>query len=108
MSMLEYDDLHDKVMFWAHSKGIIQNSDAKSQTLKMVEEAGELCGAVLKKDQHKIIDGLGDVLVTLIILSHFVGEDLLECLDVVHKEISRRTGKMDNGIFVKDSTQANA
>lgn len=98
----EFDDLHDKVMFWADSVGILDNSDPRAQSMKMVEEVGELVGAILKNDRDKIVDGIGDVMVTIIILSHFLKEDLLTCLSIAHQEISSRTGMMEGGVFIKD------
>lgn len=48
-------------------------------------------------------DGIGDVVVTLIILAQQNGLTLEECLDMAYGEIKGRTGKMVDGVFVKSS-----
>jgi NTP pyrophosphatase (non-canonical NTP hydrolase) len=68
----------------------------------MVSEVGELCNALIANDQEKIIDGFGDVLITLIMLSEKLDLDLLECLDFSYKEIEKRKGKTVNGNFMKE------
>ena len=47
--------------------------------------------------------GIGDVVVTLIILAMQNDMDLYECLNFAYDEIKGRTGKMVNGVFVKSS-----
>lgn len=44
----------------------------------------------------------GDQLVTLIIGAHMNGLNLIDCLESAYNVISKRTGKMINGQFVKD------
>ena len=48
----------DLIRNWAETRGLYNNGDPKTQTLKLMEEAGEICRAVLKKDESEIIDGL--------------------------------------------------
>ena len=45
---------------------------------------------------------MGDILVTLIILSKQLDIDLVECLDMAYKKIKKRKGKTINGTFVKE------
>ena len=101
--MIKFEQLNEDVIKWAYDKGIVANSDAKSQLLKTVSEVGELADAVNKDNMEEIIDALGDVLVTLIILAEFEGLDLTLCLKCAYDVISKRTGKMQNGVFVKDA-----
>lgn len=49
------------------------------------------------------IDGIGDTIVTLILLAHMLGTDIERCLQAAYDVISKRTGHMKGGIFVKDS-----
>jgi len=42
------------------------------------------------------------MLVTIIILAKMVGLDSNKCLDSAYNVIKGRTGKMVNGLFVKD------
>jgi len=67
-----------------------------------MEEVGETAAALLKNDKHEIKDGIGDILVTIIILSHQLGYKPEECLEQAWKEIENRTGKTVDGVFVKD------
>jgi NTP pyrophosphatase (non-canonical NTP hydrolase) len=91
------------VLRWAEARRILRYTSSTSQLLKTMSELGELADAILKKDTHKIRDGIGDVLVTLIIVAELEGMHLLECLDHAYDEIKDRTGMLNaNGVFVKD------
>ena len=92
----------DKIRLWAEDRGLYQKGDTKTQTLKLIEEAGEICRAVLKKDESQIIDGIGDCVVVLTNLAHLAGTSIEECIDSAYNEIKDRTGKMSNGTFKKD------
>lgn len=97
-----YRILELDVIRWAEARGIIGNSDSKSQCLKFASEAGELCDAVNKGNREETIDAIGDVMVTLIILAAQLDLDVVRCLDSAYDVISTRTGSMRNGVFVKD------
>jgi NTP pyrophosphatase (non-canonical NTP hydrolase) len=92
----------DKIRNWAEERGLYNAGDPKTQTLKLMEEAGEICRAVLKKDEPEIIDGIGDCVVVLTNLAHLCDTSIEECIDKAYNEIKNRTGKMDNGTFKKD------
>ena len=92
----------DKIRLWAEDRGLYHKGDPKTQTLKLMEEAGEICRAVLKKDESQIIDGIGDCVVVLTNLAHLAGTSIEECIDAAYEEIKDRTGKMSNGTFKKD------
>ena len=72
-----------------------------------MEEVGETASAVLKGDHAKVIDGIGDSFVTLIVLSKQLGLEPLYCLEVAWNEIKDRKGKMVDGTFVKESNVTN-
>ena len=59
----------DLIRRWAHERGLYDKGDVKTQTLKLLEEVGEICRAVLKEDQEQVIDGIGDCVVVLTNLS---------------------------------------
>lgn len=101
--MSAFDTLNAQVIGWAEDKGILDKSDPKSQCLKSVSEMGELADAILAKDEAEIIDALGDVMVTLIILAELNNLNIVDCLASAYTTISTRTGSMHNGAFVKDS-----
>jgi NTP pyrophosphatase (non-canonical NTP hydrolase) len=98
------DNLELAVVEWAHDKGIFDNSDPIAQISKMKEEVEELDEELTFIDKSLIrIEGeLGDVLVTVIIQAHFHGLSLADCLQQAHDKISKRKGKLVDGVFVKE------
>ncbi|EGW0195522.1 DUF1642 domain-containing protein [Enterococcus faecium] len=96
------DELITKVEQWAKDKGLDQAQSSK-QMLKTVEEVGEVAAALARKEKDALRDGIGDVVVTLIILAMQNDMDLYECLNQAYNEIKGRTGKMVDGVFVKSS-----
>ena len=92
----------DLIRIWAEERGLYNQGDPKTQTLKLMEEAGEICRAVLKKDEPEIIDGIGDCVVVLTNLAHLCDTSIENCIEAAYNEIKDRKGKMDNGTFKKD------
>ncbi len=92
----------DLIRDWAKERGLYDKGDTKTQTLKLLEEAGEICRAVLKQDKDQIIDGIGDCVVVLTNLAHLCNTSIEECIAAAYDEIKDRTGKMSNGTFKKD------
>ena len=92
----------DLIREWAEQRGLYNEGDPKTQTLKLMEEAGEICRAVLKKDEPEIIDGIGDCVVVLTNLAHLCDISIEECIEAAYNEIKGRSGKMVNGTFKKD------
>ena len=41
----------DLIREWADERGLYENGDTKTQALKLVEEVGETCRAILKEDR---------------------------------------------------------
>lgn len=97
------DELVANVTAWAKEKGLLERENAPKQMLKVMEEVGETASAILKNDHDKIVDGIGDSLVTLIILSKQLGLEPSHCLEVAWNEIKNRKGKMVDGTFIKES-----
>lgn len=97
-------DLIDAVLQWAMDRRIIPNSNAQAQLLKCMSELGELADATLKKDDAEIVDGVGDVLVTLILYSELQGMNIENCLKSAYNEIKDRRGTLTpEGVFCKDA-----
>ena len=92
----------DLIREWAEERGLYLHGDPKTQTLKLMEEAGEICRAVLKDNQDDIIDGIGDCVVVLTNLAELCGVTIEQCIGMAYDEIKNRKGKMDNGTFKKD------
>ena len=92
----------DLIRRWASKRGLYKQGDAKTQALKLVEEVGETCRAILKGNHDSIEDGIGDCVVVLTNLAHLCNTDIEHCIELAYDEIKDRTGKMDNGTFKKD------
>jgi NTP pyrophosphatase (non-canonical NTP hydrolase) len=92
----------DLIREWADERGLYENGDSKTQALKLVEEVGETCRAILKEDYVEITDGIGDCVVVLTNLAELHGVSIEECIDAAYREIKNRTGKMVNGTYKKD------
>ena len=87
---------------WAKEKGIYKSGDPKTQVIKLFEEAGELSKAILKDDDYEFIDAIGDCVVVLTNLAALKSYRIEDCINSAYQVIKNRTGKMNNGTFVKD------
>ena len=92
----------DLIRAWADERGLYEHGDPKTQALKLVEEVGETCRAILKEDYDEVIDGIGDCVVVLTNLAHLCDTTIENCIEAAYNEIKNRKGKMDNGTFKKD------
>jgi NTP pyrophosphatase (non-canonical NTP hydrolase) len=92
----------DLIREWADTRGLYENGDTKTQALKLVEEVGETCRAILKEDYEEITDGIGDCIVVLTNLAELHGVSIEKCIEEAYNEIKNRTGKMENGTYKKD------
>ena len=92
----------DLIRTWANDRGLYDGGDPKTQALKLVEEVGETCRAILKEDAKEMIDGIGDCVVVLTNLAELIGTPIEECIDRAYNEIKGRKGKMANGTYVKN------
>ena len=102
--MKNYNELEALVIAWATQKGIFENGTYKAQAMKTWEETDELITAIENNDRAEVIDALGDILVTIIIQAEMHELSLVDCLESAYNVISKRTGKMVDGQFVKDVT----
>ena len=94
--------LFDLIREWAEERGLYDDGDLKTQALKLTEEVGETCRAILKNNKSEIIDGIGDCVVVLTNLAELMGISIEECTATAYEEIKNRKGKMVNGTFKKD------
>jgi NTP pyrophosphatase (non-canonical NTP hydrolase) len=100
---VNYRELEEKVSQWADDKGILDKGTPIAQSEKTLEEAQEIKDALLSNDRDELVDALGDTLVTLIIQAEMNNLDLLDCLETAYDVISKRSGKMVDGTFIKDN-----
>ena len=96
------NDRFQLIRDWATERDLYSKGDTKTQFCKLMEEAGELGRAVLKDDKEEFVDAIGDMVVVLTNMAHLGGVSIEHCIDSAYKVISKRTGKMINGTFVKD------
>jgi len=97
-------NLISKVIIWASERNLITGSSVKNQTLKLVQEVGELSDSICKGKSP--IDDIGDCMVCLIILAEQSGLTVNACLEHAYNDIKDRKGQMIDGIFVKESDNA--
>ena len=96
------EELNKKIVQWASDKGILKNGTPLAQWHKTAEEVDELHDAIQYGDKAEIIDALGDIYVTILIQAEMQGLKLEDCIQSAYDVISKRTGKMVGGQFVKD------
>ena len=95
--------IFDLIKEWADERGIYDHGNPKTQYLKLMEEAGELSRAILKENEDEQVDAIGDMVVVLTNLAELLGLDIEDCIESAYEVISKRTGKMENGTFVKNN-----
>ncbi len=92
----------ERINKWVIDRNL-HTANPKIQMCKTVEELGELAKAINKNDTEGQMDGIGDVVVTLICISQQLNLDFVECLEYAYNEIKDRKGRMIGGTFVKES-----
>ena len=96
----------DLVRDWGAERNIIgryAKATIYTQFDKFLEESGELDVAITNDKHDEITDGIGDTAVTLILLAELHGVTFEDCLEWAYNEIKNRSGKMEDGQFVKDT-----
>jgi NTP pyrophosphatase (non-canonical NTP hydrolase) len=121
---MEYEELSKLVIEWGESKGILDSSTPLRQLDKTQEELDETREALKKLNDFdyqrdlmedigmptptkedilaEVKDGIGDMLVTIVLLAKMVDLGTTDCLNAAYDVIKGRTGKMVDGQFVKD------
>lgn len=98
-----FTEIRVKVMAWAEARNLIKGSTVKDQTIKLMEEVGELAKHIGKGDHEKAKDDIGDMLVVLALIANYIGTTPEECYAIAYGEIKDRKGRMVNGTFVKEA-----
>lgn len=121
---MKYEELSKLVIDWGQDKGIFNKSTPLRQLDKTQEELDETRQALQKLNNFnyqadlmegigvptpteediraEVKDGIGDMLVTIVLLAKMVDMDTVDSLNAAYDVIKSRTGKMVNGQFVKD------
>ena len=101
---MSYEQTELQVVMWGEKRGIIQNSDSKTQLLKAFSEMGELADAITKRDRDGIVDGIGDVIVCLTMVAAIEDVDVKHCFASAYDQIKDRKGYLNKeGVFIKDA-----
>ena len=96
------NNLIKQVEQWSIDKGL-DKGNSFTQYAKSSEEMGEVAAALCRNDINELRDGIGDVIVTLVILAQQNNMTLYECLEQAYGEIKDRTGVMSkDGSFIKE------
>jgi len=116
--MNRFKELNQRVVKWANNKGILEKGTPLAQQSKTEEEVAETREALFAQrnklnyyynskgvfcdTSDEITDGIGDILVTILIQCKMQNLNPLDCLETALNIIENREGKMINGQFVKD------
>jgi NTP pyrophosphatase (non-canonical NTP hydrolase) len=96
-------ELIENIIEWGEYRGITENSDAKTQYLKLVEEVGELGGAIARGRRDDMLDACGDIIVVTLMIMAIEDTSMEECLEKAWAEIKDRKGFLrPDGVFVKE------
>src|SRR5699024_7091128 len=95
------NELIHAVEEWAIDRNL-HEADPYKQILKVVEEIGEVAGALARNNMDELRVEIGDGIVTLIIMAMQLDMDIYDCLDAAYEKIENRKGKTINGIYVKE------
>lgn len=96
------DQLIDNIREWAHERQLDQQ-DPQAGFVKVTEEVGEVAGSIARNNREKQIDSIGDLTVTVINLATQLGLKFEDCLQYAYDQIKDRSGKIINGVYVKDA-----
>jgi len=97
--MIEYYE--ELIAKWHYDRNLIEGATDKDQICKLIQEVGELSDNACKgKDMR---DDVGDIMVVLINIMERNGYCMEECLRIAYNDIKDRTGRMVDGIFIKDA-----
>ena len=105
------NELIEAVRQWGLDKGITGPNGRGTllgQLSKTQEELTETRDAAVALGRGHLThaelqDGIGDCTVTLILAAEMAGLDFIECLQFAYDEIKGRTGRMENGVFIKNT-----
>jgi hypothetical protein len=100
---MSYADIENKIEMWGRDRGIIQHGKPMGQAIKTGSEFIELLDAINLNDREAIIDGIGDIGVTLLMQCAIQQVTFTECLEAAFEQIKNRKGFLRaDGVFVKN------
>ena len=100
------EEYENAIIKWSRERGILDNSTAQIQGLKLVSEIGELCDNLAKGRDCR--DDIGDCIVVLANIAKMKGYTLKQCVGVAYNDIKDRKGYLNaDGCFIKDCDNEN-
>lgn len=90
----------EQIKSWHHARNLIEGATDKDQLCKLVQEVGELSDNICKG--RDVSDDIGDCIVVLVNIAERNNLSITECLEQAYNDIKDRTGKMVDGVFIKD------
>jgi NTP pyrophosphatase (non-canonical NTP hydrolase) len=97
----DLEDYIEMIADWGIARNIVEGSTPSAQVIKTLEECVELIAAIHHNDTNEIRDAIGDVIVTLVMISEQTEIPIIEAVEHAYNEIKDRKGTMRNGIFYK-------
>lgn len=99
------DELSLRVIAWGEARGLTGVDRIQAQMCKITEEVGELAAAICRINKpgkkEEAADAIGDVFVTIVLLSAQLGLPFNECVAKAVTTIEGRTGETVNGVYQK-------
>lgn len=93
-----------RVAQWFDDRKLTENSNSAKQMRKLLEEVGELAGAIANQDKKELKDAIGDCAVVLAGMARMEGMLFEECCDHAWEQIKNRKGYLrEDGVFVKEA-----
>lgn len=90
------------IELWSYNRKL-HTGDSARQYLKTAEEAAEVASAIAKNNMAELEDGIGDTIVTLIVIAQQNNLLVPNALKVAYDEIKYRKGELRNGVFIKEA-----
>jgi len=116
---MDIQELIDNVRAWGIAKGITgpngkgtllgqlektQEELTETRDAAVMHDVSVATDSTLAMESHDMIkDGIGDTVVTLILAAEMAGLRFEDCLAAAYDEIKGRTGRMEDGVFIKDA-----
>ncbi|MGM0183462.1 hypothetical protein IGK74_002427 [Enterococcus sp. AZ150] len=101
MDELKPKETTELIKQWFYDRKL-NDADPFRQLAKLQEESGELAAGIIRKDDLKTKDSVGDITVVLIGICTQLNIDYKECVEMAYNEIKDRKGELIDGVFVKE------
>ncbi|MGM0260440.1 MazG-like family protein [Enterococcus sp. AZ102] len=101
MDELKPKETTELIKQWFYDRKL-NDADPFRQLAKLQEESGELAAGIIRKNDLKTKDSIGDITVVLIGICTQLDIDYKECVEMAYNEIKDRKGELIDGVFVKE------